>query len=308
MSRLPGSLLYVSDGDIYKLDPHGDTTRLTYSHDNAMPQMSPDGRTLAYVRFTIGLHKYDKYAADIWLMDLATRRQHILTHGQNKVPANNLWAVYPSWTPDSKSLVFSSDRAKLAYPPSDARETNLAVWSTNTKGSSQTQLTFPDPLQSAGGDNDPAWRPHSRQFVYVHWAYPNQTASKPGSQLVLENVDTHTAYGITAMSAGNNSFLQPSWSPDGRRLVYIQRGLQDSVVLAQLGMAHGRTTVLSSRVLAAGKVAQPAFTPDGRWISFLQASGDSFSTEAVNVSTGLLRSIDGVDSHIDARWRPVWVH
>jgi Tol biopolymer transport system component len=307
MSTLPGSLLYVMSGDIYELDPRGNTTRLTYSHDAAMPEMSPDGRTLAFVRFTNGLHRYDKYASDIWLMDLATRRQHALTQDESSVPANNLWAAYPSWSPDGRALLFASDRSKLTYAPSDARETNLAVWSMQADGTHLTQLTFPDPLQSAGGDGDPAWRPHSQQFLYVHWAYPNQSATNPGSQLVLENVATHSAYGLTAMSGGANSFLQPAWSPDGRHLAYLQRGAQDSLVLADLASQHGRTVVRSTRVLVTGKLAQPSFTPDGHWISFLRAEGDTFSTYAVNVSSGTLRSIGGVDSQVDARWRPVWV-
>lgn len=313
LNRAPGAVVYVSDtfraaqGDIYETTPDGRTIQLTYSHDAAMPSLSPDGRTLAFVRFTNGLHKYDKYASDIWVMDLATRKQHVITQDESPVAANNLWAAYPSWSSDGRLLVYATDRQKLSTPPSDARDTNLAIWSISAEGSNPVQLTVPSQMQSPGGDADPAFRPHTKQFVFVRWAYPSASSGNPGSQLILEDAVSHAAYGLTALSGSNSSYVQPAWSPDGRRLVYLQRsGSVDQLIVASVRDVKGRSEITSTRTFAVGKLAQPAFSPDGRWVSYLQADGDTFTLYLRSVANGSLRTISGVQGSLDARWRPVW--
>jgi hypothetical protein len=60
-------------------------------------------------------------------------------------------------------------------------------------------------------------------------------------------------------------------------------------------------------VLASGQVAQPAFTPDGKWITYLRAQGDGFGLAAVPASGGAAVAISDLGSQIDARWRPMWM-
>jgi Tol biopolymer transport system component len=272
-----------------------------------MPALSPDGRTLAFVRFTNGLHRYDKYASDIWLMDLASRKQHVITQDESSIAANNLWAAYPSWSSDGRTLVYASDRQKLLTPPSDARDTNLAIWSMAPDGSNTAQLTYPNQLQSPGGDGDAAFRPGTKQFVFVRWAYPSASSGNPGSQLILEDATTRTAYGLTRLSGSNDSYLQPAWSPNGRRLAYVQRfGNEDHLVVATVTTSGGRTSIGDLRVLATGRLAQPSFSPDGRWVSYLQANGDDITLYALSLGSGALRTVPGIHGPIDARWRPVW--
>jgi TolB protein len=75
-----------------------DITRLTQSpQPKNNPAVSPDGKTVAFQVFKDG-------QSGIWTLDSASGRNLIQV---TSLPCNE---VHPSWLPDSRSLVFSSDR------------------------------------------------------------------------------------------------------------------------------------------------------------------------------------------------------
>jgi Tol biopolymer transport system component len=59
-------------------------------------------------------------------------------------------------------------------------------------------------------------------------------------------------------------------------------------------------------VIDRGEVAQPAFTPDGRWISYLKADNSGFSLYLAPVNGGRPIKVGQAGSNVDARTRPVW--
>ncbi len=165
---MPGTLIFEREGNVFELTKSHQTVQLTtcnvVCNAIAMPSLSPDGRTLAFVRFSTS------YASDVYLFDLRNHQVRQLTHDANATDVhNNLWAAFPSWSPDGKSILLSSDRAKLPLPESESRPIDLGVWSVPTNGGSWTQLTTP--VQGAGGDTDGQWLPGTHQFLYVRWAY-----------------------------------------------------------------------------------------------------------------------------------------
>lgn len=294
---LPGDLLFVRAGNLYRLHRTGTVQQLTWSGDASMPDPSPNGKQIAFVRFTVGLHKYDKYASDIWIMALPGRKQHVITHDESAVPANNIWAVWPSWTAGNQ-ILYSSDRQWITQPPSDARPTDLAIWEMSANGANSVQLS--SPWWGAGGDTDPQARPRSSQYVYVSWNYlPN---NQPYSQLLLRA----PGGAPVPLTPVGSQILQPAWNPSGTRLAFLRAatpGGADQLVVADL--SGDRLT--HQRVLASGQLAQPAFTPDGRQISFLRVNGDGFTMDLERASGGPLRVISALPSDVDARSRPVWI-
>jgi LCP family protein required for cell wall assembly len=318
-----GRLLYLrscscgANGDLFRLNRDGSTTQLTWGGDGAMPAMSPDGHTLAFVRFTVGLHKYGTYASDIWLMDVRNGKQHVITHDENKVVSNNLWAAWPSWSPDGKSLLFDSDRAKLSQPPSDARGTDLSIWRMSAGGGHLVRLTQPPAAiqgtcqmgGGAGGDTNPVWQPHGRRFLYVAWRYPISRCVATGQVRTQLMLATPGSPAGVALTPPNVRVLQPVWSPSGRQIAFVQGGpgTNEQIILASVRITATGAALSNQRVLATGKLAQPSFTPDGRWVSYVRTDGDRFTLEARTVGGGPEVRVPNVPSDIDARWDPIWI-
>jgi Tol biopolymer transport system component len=264
-----------------------------------MPSPSPDGRTIALVRFP----RY-RDVSDIWLMDRRTGKIHALTHGRDgKDVRNNLWAAWPTWSSDGTHLLYSWDLQKRAQPASDARSSALAVWSLPLKGGTPTQLTAPK-IGSAG-DEEPTLRPHSQQFAYVKWNYYDSNF-QIYSQLVLDDPVVGRTYTLTPVGG---RVIQPIWDPAGNRLAYIQspNGV-DELTVARVTHTAAGPQLQHPIVLASGQVAQPAFTTDGRWVSYLRPEGDAFALYVVRATGGPSYRVSSLSNQLDARWRPVWVH
>lgn len=311
------NLLYVEKGNMFRRSSNGTTNQIFWGSDGAMPVLSSDGHTLAFVRFTKALYRYDTYASDIWLMDLRTGKQHIVTHDESKNVSNNLWAAWPSWSPDGKRLLFDSDRSKLSQPPSDARDTDLSVWSMSASGGQFTRLTKPPPALKrtcqmgggAGGDTNPGWQPHGQHFIYIAWRYAVSQCVATGAvrtRLMIATVANPTAIALTPP---NLRVVQPVWSPTGREIAYVRGGPGggEAIIVATVKFSGRGASLTQERVLATGKVAQPSFTPNGKWVSYLRPRGDGFQLYARRLSGGTEVTINGVPSDIDARWTPIWI-
>lgn len=301
-SRLPGTLVFVRGGNMFELMPDQSLKQIFWGGDGSMPSPSPDGRTIAFVRFTTGLHRFDKYASDIWLLDLATGRQHVLTHNESAQASNNLWSVWPSWSPDGTQLLFSWDAVKLSQPIGDARPVDLAVYSTPVRGMQPVQLTTP--AQGAGGDTEPSWRPGRRQFLYVRWDYLG-SSNQPYSQLVIKDPSSGTSWQLTSVGG---RVLQPQWDRQGSRLTFVQEANgTDQIVVAGVVDTRNGPRLGRETVLATGQVGQPAFSPDGRWVSWLHSNGDDFALAMAPAGGGKPIELGAAGTGIDARSRPVWM-
>lgn len=302
LTRAPGTLIYVQGGNLYETRANGVTRQLTKTGDAAMPAVSPDGRSVVYVRMQHNV-------SDLWVMNLRTGVQRELTHDTNPLGVaqpdvrNNLWAAWPTWAPDGQHIVFSWDRAKLQQPPADARPVALALWEVAADGGSPVQLTHP--ATGGAGDTDAVWRPRSHQVLYVRWDNLASTA-QPYSQ--LEILDTHTGRSWALTPVGGR-VVEPSWSPSGQRVTYVRRtpAGMEQVVVAPVHATAAGPTLGPRTVIAAGAVAQPAFTPSGRSISYLSAVGDGFALDVAPLTGGTSRQYIAAGSALDARWRAVWL-
>lgn len=294
--RRPGNLFYVRNGNIFELREDGRQEQLTGKSDASMPVPSPDGRFLAYVRFS-------KFASDIWMINLRTHHTYSLTNdGRATDVRNRLWALYPSWIDGGRNVLFSWDRAKLTQPLSDGRAIDSAIWEAPAKGGKAIQLT--SPFRGSGGDMEASIRPGGKQFVFVQWNYL-KPSNKPFSQLVLFDQKSRHTWPLTSFGG---RVLDPAWNGKGNRITFVQtiRG-QDQVVDAAVKNARKGPTLVDFKVLAGGRVGQPAFTPDGRWVTYLSMdeSGNS-SINIVSTKGGTPSSLSNVDSGVDVWSHPLW--
>jgi TolB protein len=312
-------LILEKNGNVFELTRDRNLKQLTQCNAEAMPDLSPDGKTLAYIRFSTN------YSNDIWLShpgkndcpwnaDGAHSWHLQLTQDANKDIHNNFWVAWPQWSPDGKTILFASDRQKLGFgPETETRPVDLAIWAMPASGGQPTQVSFPPEsatfqpgVGGAGGDTDPQWRPHSGQILFVRWAYTT-TSTSPVSQLDLEDLTTHV---VSPLTDGKGRVLQPAFDRSGNRVVYIQGSSGSAgpsrLVVARIVKGPSGETLSNQTVLAQGQIAQPAFSPDGRWVSYLQADGDGFSLYMVPAGDGTPERIGEAGSDIDSLSRPVW--
>jgi Tol biopolymer transport system component len=164
----------------------------------------------------------------------------------------------PAWSPDGRKLAFASTRASRGGLPH--------IWIVNADGSN------PHVLTRAFTGEYPAWSPDGRQIVFT----TNQPVRQDGFDLVVADADGRNAHRLTrndlyemgpawsptgdaiAFHAGNNGYHDlylmqpdgsdrrqivssaemPSWSPDGRHIVY--GGPSGLVVIDRDGNDAGR--------------------------------------------------------------------
>ncbi len=242
----------------------------------ADPQISPDGKTIVYVRRT-GDVMTDTIQSSLWLIDVASGRQTpFATNGSS-----------PRWSPDG---------ARIAYAARDGEGSQLFVrW---LSGSTSARVTsFPGDPQAL------AWSPDGTKLAYIatvagegtklgtqppkpegaKWAEPltiidrvNYRNDGPGyvkpgyDHLFVVGADGGAARQLTYGKFDDGGPL--SWTPDGRSIVFAairgpaaDRQVMNSDVIA-VDAASGTMRTLTTRD---GPDAQPRVSPDGAKIAWL---------------------------------------
>ncbi len=242
----------------------------------ADPQISPDGKTIVYVRRT-GDVMADTMQSSLWLIDVASGRQTpFATDGSS-----------PRWSPDG---------ARIAYAARDGEGSQLFVrW---LSGSTSARVTsFPGDPQAL------AWSPDGTKLAYIatvagegtklgtqppkpegaKWAEPltiidrvNYRNDGPGyvkpgyDHLFVVGADGGAARQLTYGKFDDGGPL--SWTPDGRSIVFAaicgpaaDRQVMNSDVIA-VDATSGTMRTLTTRD---GPDAQPRVSPDGAKIAWL---------------------------------------
>ena len=242
------------------------------------PQISPDGRTIAYVRKSNDIMT-DKARNTIWLVDVATGQQRPLLAGSGSY-------LSPRWSPDG---------ARLAYIAAEGGSPQLYVrWMGSGESARITGL--PDSPDSI------AWSPDGRRIAYsmfvpdegtrlgsapskpegAKWADPLQVIDAvtyrfdgagyftPGYQQIFwvpsdGGSPTQLTFGPT------NAGAQVSWTPDSRSVLFSanlgknwERDPQESDIY-RLSIDGGTPTRLTSRK---GPDNSPIVSPDGRLVAY----------------------------------------
>lgn len=169
------------------------------------PALSPDGRQLAFVYYP-GTGSM----STIYTMDAAGFLRNI-TGGSGL-------NVDPSWAPNSRELVFASDR--------DGQSFDLYLIGTEREGNVPTRLTS-TPVDERYPAYNPSLHPDRRGQLAVSVNSNQQSAVSLKSNawnLYLFDLNTRTFRRLTERSELGEFALEPKWRSDGVTLAYTRNG------------------------------------------------------------------------------------
>lgn len=148
---------------------------------NITPALSPDGNALAYASSHEG-------NAELYRLDTRTKAVQRLT-------TNAAGDLSPSWSPSGREIAFTSDRGG-----------GPQIFLMSADGSNVRRLTFDGDYNAA-----PAWSPRGNWIAYVC------RTPKKEYKLCVITPDGQKHLQLTTGLGVDDS---PSWSPDGRHLVF----------------------------------------------------------------------------------------
>ncbi len=238
----------------------GETRTLTHPppqiDGDTRPAISPDGRTLVFVRTNGTLY-------DLWRLQLAEGFQ---PQGEPKqLPLGGLRVSNMAWMPDGRELIFSTAGAAA----------NVAIYRMPASGAAMPRL-----VPGIGtGAAYPAVSSQGHRLVY--------SVGTQDTNIWKVDLSARSA----ALDEGLSSTYRdvfPQYSPDGKRITFYSNraGRLDIWVANADGSQAARLTSL-----AGPTTGSPRWSPDGQEISFDSDTGGNYQIYTVSADGGQPRKL-----------------
>jgi Tol biopolymer transport system component len=304
--HVPGTLAFVLRGDVYVLRD-GRYVPLTSEGRNAQPALSSDGGMLYFARHEVidGRRVVEGQLTNAQLGFTSIVRKPV-TGGTEEVVLNGLrqrsasgqhlvsWFLGPAVSADGKRIAVTEDDGDggadlvvLTFPAAPTGSARATPPPTRT-------------LLSQGADlADAAWSPDGRSVVTTTY-----NTDKPGI-LVWDAGKVGAGQRLGGLPDGDA--YRPSYSPDGRWIVYtLRHGSANDVHAYE--MATKRDVALTSD----GRSWNGVFSPDGKWLAFLRERTGTIDLYAMELDDTLVggKPKDAVKltrgEGVDGGSRPAW--
>ncbi len=208
-----------------------------------------------------------------------------------------LWASMiaprtPAWTlehlrilpePPAHALypVLSHDGSLVAYAGGTGENTFRHIYIRNVTSGEALQITGDESVDIA-----PAWSPAGDQIAFVRYRMgrPCQILVKP----VLRGGPSHLADCMT------DERTEPVWSPDGRRLYWMDRANQDAPEkIVAFDLARRQLRAFANVQTTSWGAHDFALSPDGRFLAFKQLASGRWSIWVLDLASGECHQIAG---------------
>ena len=285
--------------DIVWMQPStgGDPLRMTTSeYDSSSPQWSPDGRYLAI------LSDRKDETNQVWLLNRSGGDAQQLTDLKQGVDSY-------AWSPDSKRiLLVASDPSPADFDDDELpnprpyvvdrlqfKEDYVGYLSRHRSHIHVVDIESRDVKQVTSGDFDdtePAWSPDSKKIVFVSNRTAMPDRNRNTDLWVVDVEDEELA--LRQLTKNTTADASPSWSPDGRTIVYTStvEGALPIYAISQLtvvDVATGMSTVNAS--LRETQVFEPRYAPDGESIFAITEYHAQQHLVQVDADSGAVQSL-----------------
>src|SRR6266536_764949 len=286
------------------------------------PQLSPDGRWVAYAVATPSLTD-NRNVSRIWLAEVATGANRQITQGPGSDRS-------PRWSPDGRTLAFLS-----------TRQNGAQVWVLDVTGGEARRVSnLPE------GAGELTWLPDGKGFLVVgdvKWPPQQEIDRRNGdyptdarlwTELLWRHWDEFRAgrrqhvfrvdlaggepkdltpvdHDVPAIATGGDGDV--AVSPDGREIAIAMHG--DSIVADNTNvdvyvMAPDGGGLHAVTADNKGADNTPRYSPDGQWFSWLSMERTGFEADRLRLmvrrrSGG--RAVGGSHGRVDALGRLVYV-
>lgn len=216
------------------------------------PSVSPDGKTLAFVRFR-----------ELMLLDLSSRKL-------KKVKPDGLTGIaHPSWSPDGEKLAFSALHSKPFHDDDLSSGVHLIVMDLKT-------LKWECLTPGFDFNTRPSWSQDGKKLAFTK-------SSKGAASIYIYDFQRKEMKRVTSQWARS-----PAWSPDGKTIAFISgKGNSPDVWLMDADGRNLRPLFEDEKT----DEDMPCWTPDGKFVVFtrqiaLAAGPQRRDLWAVRVSDG----------------------
>lgn len=210
----------------------------------------------------------------------------------------------PSWSPDGQQIAFDSNR-----------DGNYDIYVMNTDGSNIVQLTKSPTallwelvLISTSGDGYPVWSPDGSQIAFIS-DRENDMMSYIDHDIYVMRPDGSNVVNLTGMY--RNVELRPSWSPDGKHIVFEadRDPTQPTSATVELNWDLYAIDVDGTYVrrltFSQTGEGQASWSPDGSRVAYVSAQAEEcniYVLDVLNLKTFQLTAGEG--SFEQPRWSP----
>ncbi|MEW5798396.1 MAG: S9 family peptidase [Bacteroidota bacterium] len=296
------------------------------------PQLSPNGKTVAYV-VTVVDKAANKTNSDIWLIPTTGGTASQLTNS----PKHDR---HPRWSPDSKSILFESNRGgsyqlylidvatgQTKQLTTISTEATGAIWSPDGKKIAFLSSVFPEfsdkPFAEADAlnkakqearDNSPVKARLFTKLLYRHW---DSWVEDKRQHVFVMNADGSDPRNVTpgdrdgaptssTFSAGD----EYDFSPDGKELAYTttpipvhEEAWSTNHDIYTVNLETGERKQVTTNLAADGF---PRYSPDGKYLAYRAQSRAGFEADRwqlmlLDRSTGKAKSITPkFDTNVEA--------